>query len=96
MSRTLFFINHQRVTIPKHGPLSKTDLTVRRIRWARGKRLLRWRGARLERPKAHLYTSRDAISATGAAPTIASLATLVDRRLNADDITMVLVRRSGA
>jgi sigma-B regulation protein RsbU (phosphoserine phosphatase) len=39
---------------------------------------------------------RDAISATGAAPTIASLAKLVDRRLNADDITMVLVRRSGA
>ena len=36
---------------------------------------------------------RDAISAAGS-PTIASLAALVDRRLNADDITMVLVRRS--
>lgn len=29
----------------------------RRIRGARGKRLLRWRGARLERPNAHLYTT---------------------------------------
>ena len=29
----------------------------RRIRGARGKRLLRWRGARLERPHAHLYTT---------------------------------------
>lgn len=29
----------------------------RRIRGARGKRLLRWRGARLERPNAHLYNT---------------------------------------
>ena len=39
---------------------------------------------------------RDAMSATGAGPTMASLAALVDRRLNADDITMVLVRRRSA
>ena len=39
---------------------------------------------------------RDAISATGTGPTMASLAALVDRRLSAEDITMVLVRRSDA
>ena len=36
---------------------------------------------------------RHVVSQSGAKPTIASVTTLVDRRLVGDDITMVLVRR---